>query len=218
MPKKIDINNLLWKKYWRLIILWEWKKINKERYVKCSCSCGNLCEKRFSSLRKWICKSCWCLWKENLMLLWDKNKTHWMSWTHIYICWENMKWRCNTKSRIEYHRYWWRWINYDTKRECFEWFYEDMYPSYKKWYQLDRIDNNKWYSKENCRRATHKQQQNNKKYHRYITVNWITKNAQQRSEIIWLKSVWALYYQLYKWSEVEYIKNKLIWRKIKSKR
>lgn len=138
-----------------------------------------------------------------------RNKTHWMTGTKFYTAWENMKWRCNCKSRVEYHRYWWRWITYCKKWHKFDWFMEDMYPTYKEWLELDRIDNNWNYCKENCRWLNHKQQQNNKRYHRYITVKWITKNVKQRSETIWLSSVWSIYYQIWKWKEVEYIEKKL---------
>lgn len=79
--------------------------------------------------------------------------------------WSWIQWRCNSPLNASYQRYWWRWI------KClwvsFEEFYNDMVDGYiihwnkywfdKKWTQLDRIDNDWDYCKENCRWVTAKE-------------------------------------------------------------
>jgi hypothetical protein len=52
----------------------------------------------------------------------------------------------------------------------FENFYEDMAPSHQVGLQLDRIDNEKGYSPENCRWATAKENANNKRTNVYINT------------------------------------------------
>lgn len=74
-----------------------------------------------------------------------------------------MKSRCNYKKNKCYSYYWWRWIK--CLRETFDDFYKDMAPSYIEHYekfwekdtQIDRINNDGDYCKENCRRVTCKE-------------------------------------------------------------
>ena len=80
-----------------------------------------------------------------------------------YIAWCNMKARCYNKNYPQYKDYGGRGI-----LVCKEWrynfqkFYLDMGKS-KKFELLDRIDNNKGYSKKNCRWTTRKIQNNNQR-------------------------------------------------------
>lgn len=89
-------------------------------------------------------------------------KTHKLSNTRLYHIWQSMKQRCTNPNCKMRHRYWGRWIKLCDKRYSFMWFYEDMSDTYQKWLSIDRIDNNGNYCKENCRRATMKEQCNNK--------------------------------------------------------
>jgi hypothetical protein len=155
--EKIIINN--WDKYWNLTILKDlWSKISggkKRRVVLCKCDCWNTKEVLLELIRSWNTKSCWCLHN-----MWNNTK-HKLCYSPLYSRYNNIKKRCNDKSSVRYKDYWWRWIKCEWN--SFEEFYKDMSEGYKKWLQIDRIDNNWNYSKVNCRWTTNKENQRNKR-------------------------------------------------------
>ena len=90
-----------------------------------------------------------------------------------------MKARCNRPSHYAYARYGGRGI-----RLCEEW--SNDFRKFKEWAEqagykdglsLDRIDNNKGYSPENCRWVTMRVQGNNRSSNRYVTINGVTKTC-----------------------------------------
>jgi len=99
----------------------------------------------------------------------------------FYYCYHNAKRRCESKTNNRYYCYGGKGIKFCWK--TYEDFVVDMYQSYKKHIkkygeketQLDRINNNKNYYKENCRWATLKMQANNRNNNVNITFNGITK-------------------------------------------
>lgn len=113
-----------------------------------------------------------------------------------------MKARCNNHKNISYKRYWAKWITYDTKRETFEWFQEDMKDWYKENLTLDRIDNNKWYHKENCRWSTYKQQANNKECNIVVEYMGKKQTVSMRCNELWLP-VRRTYRRLEDWWSVK---------------
>ena len=150
------MENLLWKKFWKLLVLeYLYKDKHYNSYWKCKCDCWNeiITRPRQS-------KSCWCLQKEFMT---KKFKKHWMSYSKLYRVWCTMRARCSNIKNISYKNYWGRWITYSSDWNYFKLFYKDMINTYREWLEIDRIDNNWNYCKENCRWVTHKENNNNRR-------------------------------------------------------
>lgn len=104
-----------------------------------------------------------------------KNNRHGLTKNPTYTTWRGIKQRCmNTKDKF-YKDYGGRGITV-----CERWldvrnFVEDMYPSYREGLSIERIDNNKGYSKENCRWATLKEQARNMRNNKKVTLGSETK-------------------------------------------
>lgn len=105
---------------------------------------------------------------------------HGMSRSRIYMIWAGMKSRCNYPKNISYKNYGGRGITVcDEWSESFEEFYKwAMKNGYSenaetRTCSLDRIDNDKGYSPDNCRFVTPKQQANNRRKTRLIEHNGV---------------------------------------------
>lgn len=98
-----------------------------------------------------------------------KDDFHYMTRTRFYRIWFHMKFRSTDPRSPDYHRY-----GPHTGRgmcetwESFDVFYRDMFPTYSEDKTLERIDNSRGYSKENCRWATNMEQQANKVNNRIV--------------------------------------------------
>lgn len=103
--------------------------------------------------------------------------THWQCLNYkqstIYRIYDWVKGRCNNKNHQAYKYYWLRWIKCEW--DSFEEFYEDMWDSYKEWLTLERINNDWYYCKANCKWATRKEQMRNTRRNMYIEYNWVKK-------------------------------------------
>lgn len=127
----------------------------------CKCDCGNLIKVDISSLRNKNTQSCGCLGKEKRLVSVLK---HNRSKTSEYYVWSNMIQRCSNTKNSEYKNYGARGI-----LVCEEWkdfinFFNDMGEKPQKDYSLDRINNEKGYSKENCRWTDSFTQSSNRRY------------------------------------------------------
>jgi hypothetical protein len=145
----------------------------KKNYIwECRCDCGNVIKAQYSNISRRT-KSCGCLLRET-----GRNKTHGMSFTPIYQAWATMISRCHNPAVLRFNDYGGRGIFVCDRWRKFDNFYSDMgdRPVGK---SIDRIDNNLGYFKENCRWATPEEQNRNRRYCKYITINGETKTLNE---------------------------------------
>lgn len=101
-----------------------------------------------------------------------------------YKIWKDMKLRCYNKNNKRYKCYGRRGIIVcDEWRNSFKQFWYDMKDTYQDHLQIDRIDNNGNYTKENCRWVTREENSRNKSNSKMITINEETKCASEWAEI-----------------------------------
>lgn len=99
-------------------------------------------------------------------------RKHWMCWTAPIRTYGNMKSRCDNPNTTFYKDYGWRWIWYPEDWKTFEWFWKDMWPTWKPWLTIERINNNKSYSKDNCKWIPQKEQAWNRRSTLYVEYKW----------------------------------------------
>lgn len=89
----------------------------------------------------------------------------------LYWAWAHLHQRCDNPNDPVYSRYGGRGIGYSKRWRSFDNFFDDMGGDYEAGLTLDRIDNNKNYSKKNCRWASREIQSNNRSTNRIFTIN-----------------------------------------------
>lgn len=155
-------------------------------FWRCKCDCGNEKVIKGTSLvsKTRPTKSCGCIVKEKSPANLPKHKciTHNMTGTKFYGVWNSMIMRCHNPNSKSYPRYGANGITVCNEWREFKNFYEDMYSAYSDGVSIDRIDNTKGYSKENCRWVDMKVQCNNRSSNHQLTYKGKTYTLAEASE------------------------------------
>lgn len=138
------------------------------RYL-CRCECSARVEVNGVSLRSGATRSCGCLHRE-ISSNQKVNLKHGKSKTRVYKSWQKMRERCSDEKHPLFHRYGGRGIAVCDDWQKFDNFYRDMGDQPTDRHDLDRIDNDRGYSPENCRWVT--RQENCRNTSVTVKVEW----------------------------------------------
>nr|WTB12094.1 HNH endonuclease [Streptomyces antimycoticus] len=116
--------------------------------VKCSCDDETVKEVRLGNLRSGRTNSCGCLWRERMI-------KHGQYTSRLHRIWTGMRFRCSSPNTRSAHRYVGRGITVCDEWQDFavfrDWALANGYADGK---EIDRRDNDRGYSPDNCRWVT----------------------------------------------------------------
>lgn len=164
MAKAKDLTG---KKFGRLKCIKIAKKRFKGERVRwvCECFCGNIVEIFSDNLLSGNTKSCGCLDHE-------KTTSHGMSNSRIYQLWSQIKQRCGNENNLHYKNYGGRGIRLCDDWMSFKSFYDwAILNGYEDGLTIERLDNNKGYSPDNCTFITKSEQSKNRRVNYRVNIN-----------------------------------------------
>jgi len=171
-------------RFGRLVVLEENHTPGTNRRVNCECDCGEIKTAiLLSHLRSGKIVSCGCYRVERVREVnKELNTRHGMYGTRPYRIWDGIMdrtIRCRQEHR-DWESYAGRGITCDDKWKTFEGFWEDMEEGYSENLELDRINVNGNYTKDNCRWADKAVQAFNKRK--------LKRNTSGRTGVVWDKN------------------------------
>lgn len=144
-------------------------------YYLCKCECGKECVRNKQHLTRTSqpVTSCGCLKKAQALKMVEMHVTHRQTKTPLYRRWDCIKRRCADTRPDKWRRYGARGITVcEEWRNSFEAFRDwALTHGYKPELTIDRIDNDKGYSPDNCRWITPFEQNRNQSTNRWIEYN-----------------------------------------------
>lgn len=138
----------------------------KQVYWVCRCDCGTVRSVAAGSLLRGLSRSCRCIVTEVTA---RRNHKHGGSRSTEHLVWCNMRRRCNDPTTLNYHLYGGRGITVCDRWQDFAAFLADMGSRPSPKHSIDRKDNNRGYSPENCVWQTRAHQNRNTRQNHYLT-------------------------------------------------
>lgn len=173
-------NNLKGKRFSRLVVLSFYEKRGYLNVWKIQCDCGKINIAYQSNILTGKTKTCGCG-------VGEAASTHRMSNSKVYHIWEQIIQRCTNKNHVAFKYYGGRGIKICEEWLVFENFYKDMgEPKEKE--QIDRIDCELGYFKNNCRWTTISINSHNVRSHKNSLSKYkgVTKGANKNK---WLSQI-----------------------------
>lgn len=181
---------------------------NGKSYWRARCVCGKtlVCEGAgLTRARGPSPKSCGCRTKA---LIGEGTSTHGMARHPAYAVYRSMIDRCRLPTHQAWHNYGARGIRVCARwRKGFDLFWEDMGPTYQQGLTLERTDNERGYSPENCRWATRREQGNNTRMSRRIETPWGVLTVAEASRRSGVGKTTILYRLSAGWPEADLLKS-----------
>ena len=178
MPQLIDLTG---KRFGRWQVIEKSpEKHDSSAYWLCKCDCGTIRSVNGQQLKSGRSKSCGCYRNE---ILANTFRTHGKTKTRLYAVWASMRERCYCETCDAYQYYGAKRISICDEWMDFErfesWAFSSGYNPNAESHQctIDRIDNSKGYSPDNCRWVNSVTQSNNQTKNRMVTYNGKTKTV-----------------------------------------
>ncbi len=166
------------RKYGNLTVLELVETKPRTRWM-CVCDCGNRKVSMAFQLKNGKSNSCGCKTSQRIS---EASKTHGMSGTPTAQSWNHLKQRTTNPNNDRWHDYGGRGITLCEKWQTFEGFFDDM-GERPDGTTIGRIDNEKGYSKDNCRWETKEQQYTNMRSNHCIEHNGEIKTITEWAKI-----------------------------------
>lgn len=152
------------------------------RFWVCSCSCGKVKDIRQDALQRGATRSC-----GHLQLAYaksgDAHRIHGMTGTPIWYTWKGMHRRCYDPLSKSYPDYGARGITVSAEWHDFQTFCRDMGDKPTEGHSLERRDNSRGYSRENCYWSTRVEQNRNTRRTRWVEVGGRSISLAEAAEV-----------------------------------
>jgi hypothetical protein len=156
----------------------------RDRLWLCQCMCGQTRLLPRSTIVSGESKSCGCLARELVSERATRHGWYKQGLRKELNAWKNLVDRCENPRHAAYERYGGRGIAVCERwRNNFEAFLADMGPCPGPGYSIDRKDNDRGYQPDNCRWATWKEQERNRRGNRMLTYAGRTLCLSEWSEV-----------------------------------
>ena len=149
------VENLSGKRFGKLLVLSRGPNNHRgDAQWVTQCDCGGSTLSKSYNLTHKKSTSCGC---------WERTTKHKMSLTPEYGTWQNIQQRCENSKNKNFSSYGGRGITVSPEWSEFDVFFADMGQRPSSDHSIERINNSKGYSKDNCKWATRSEQQRNKR-------------------------------------------------------